>query len=484
MANLNFKLVLQAVDRITTPVRRIGSSIAAVTSRVSRLGSAGREAGRGVDQMTGRATIAARVADRLASSYHRVSTSLVQMAVVARGRASHALGILGRTAGRTAAGLAVKGAVAISGAWAAAMGALSFGSINTSAEFEGYLTRLKTIEGSLAKAQTSLAWVKKFGKETPYEVADVLDAFIKMRSYGIDPTDGALRSLGDTASGMGKDIMDAVEMLADAQTGEFERLKEFGVKAAVQGNKVSFAYTQNGKDMVKTTDKSAASIRRTLLGIFDAKFKGGMAEMATTWQGMLSNMADWWADFKLRIGAAGVFDLAKGKLKGLLDWLNKAADDGRMQAWAQKIADSIKPVIEYLDHFARSVDWVAVARGVAATAGVFVRLAEAVGKLAEAFERLGRARDNYGRWLDKHGLDFLEDPELLKRVRAEDAAKAAPKLRAPGAPALNGSPWRAGLNGTITLKVDQQGQVRGASSMFDSPGIQTRTERGVFGGGF
>jgi hypothetical protein len=38
---------------------------------------------------------------------------------------------------------------------------------------------------------------------------------------------------------MGKDMMQMIEAVADASTGEFERLKEFGIKASKQGDQVA-----------------------------------------------------------------------------------------------------------------------------------------------------------------------------------------------------------------------------------------------------
>ena len=48
---------------------------------------------------------------------------------------------------------------------------------------------------------------------------------------------------GDTASAMGKSLDDMVEAVADAATGEFERLKEFGIRASKNGDRVSFTRT-------------------------------------------------------------------------------------------------------------------------------------------------------------------------------------------------------------------------------------------------
>ena len=113
--------------------------------------------------------------------------------------------------------------------FSAAVGAAGF-IIKTGASFEQLRIQLKTLTGSSEKAEKAFAWVSHFAKTTPYELENVATAFSRLKAYGMDATK-FLPVLGDTASAMGKDIMQAVEMFADAATGEFERLKEFGIRA-------------------------------------------------------------------------------------------------------------------------------------------------------------------------------------------------------------------------------------------------------------
>jgi len=114
--------------------------------------------------------------------------------------------------------------------------------IDTAAQFEDFTSVLKTLEGSSIKAKSSMNWVSDFAAKTPYELAEVTEAFVKLKSYGMEPMNGLLRTLGDTSSAMGKPLEMAVEAIADAVTGENERLKEFGIRAQVHGNKIRYEY--------------------------------------------------------------------------------------------------------------------------------------------------------------------------------------------------------------------------------------------------
>ena len=84
-----------------------------------------------------------------------------------------------------------------------------------------------------------------------------------MKSLGLVPTESALKSFGNTSAAMGKDLTQMIEAVADATTGEFERLKEFGIKAKQNGDEVSLTF----QGVTTTIGNNAQEITRYLLGI-------------------------------------------------------------------------------------------------------------------------------------------------------------------------------------------------------------------------
>ncbi|AGC35713.1 putative tail protein [Rhizobium phage RHEph06] len=233
------------------------------------------------------------------------------------------------------------GTVAVAGAaiTTAAFAALGKSVIETSAQFEGYGATLETIEGSADKAKKSLAWITEFAKTTPYDVAGVTEAFVKLKAYGLDPMDGSLVALGDAASGMGKTLNQAVEAMADAVTGENERLKEFGITTKVAGDQITYTWRQNGKEMSKTLKKNGVEIAKFLRDNFEGRFAGAMIRQSKTWNGMISNLGDTWTGFQRMIGDAGFFEAVKGQLGRLMDYLGQLQADGTMQKWAKRFSD-------------------------------------------------------------------------------------------------------------------------------------------------
>jgi hypothetical protein len=147
---------------------------------------------------------------------------------------------------------------------------------------------LETMTGSMENANLAFAALSEFATTTPFTVDQSVQAFIKMKSLGLEPTEAALTSFGNTASAMGKEMNDMIEAVADAATGEFERLKEFGIKAASQGDEVAFTFNK----VTTTVGKNAEEITAYLESIGNTKFAGAMEKQMERLPGKLSNLRD------------------------------------------------------------------------------------------------------------------------------------------------------------------------------------------------
>lgn len=231
---------------------------------------------------------------------------------------------------------------------AGAVGGVLFGVaksvMDTAGQFERFQTILTTLEGSEEKAKKSMAWISDFAAKTPYEMSEVTDSFVKLKAYGLDPIkDNLLKDLGDTAAAMGKPVMQVVEAIGDAITGENERLKELGIKASKKGNTITYAYSdKDGKQhLAKVDANNREQIQKTLQTIWNSKYGGAMDKLSTTWEGMISNLSDQWARFKLMVADAGVFDFLKDKLQGVLDKINQLAESGRLKEIAENIGQKL-----------------------------------------------------------------------------------------------------------------------------------------------
>lgn len=169
-------------------------------------------------------------------------------------------------------------------------------------EFDVINSSLITVTGSSARAAKEFAWIKTFAATTPYSLNEVTNAFIKMKSLGMDASEKALRSYGNTASAMGKGLNQMIEAVADAATGEFERLKEFGIRAKKDGDQVALTF----RGVTTSVGNNAAEISEYLQRIGNVDFASAMDERARTLDGAISNLADSWNSLVLSVSQGGI----------------------------------------------------------------------------------------------------------------------------------------------------------------------------------
>lgn len=200
-------------------------------------------------------------------------------------------------------GGSLKTVAASAGGLAASLGlGISVGKlVQVQREFDVLNSSLKTVTGSSAAAEREMAWLKQFAKETPFGLAQATQGFVKMKALGLDPTRGALTSFGNTASAMGKDLNQMIEAVADASTGEFERLKEFGIKSKKEGDSVSFTF----QGVTTKIKNNAEEITRYLESLGNNQFAGAMAERAKTLDGAIASLGDTWDELFRTVSSQG-----------------------------------------------------------------------------------------------------------------------------------------------------------------------------------
>jgi len=195
--------------------------------------------------------------------------------------------------------------------------------ISVTGEFQRLSAVLTNTLGSQSMAQRALSDIKAFAAETPFSVSELTASFVKLANQGFTPTTEELRKLGDLASSTGKGFDMLTEAIIDAQVGEFERLKEFGIRATKEGDKVSFSF----KGVKTQTDFTNESIRAYILSLGDLQgVSGSMAAISETLEGKISNLGDSYESFLNTIGSGnnGVISNAIGLLSDLIKGLETA----------------------------------------------------------------------------------------------------------------------------------------------------------------
>ena len=180
------------------------------------------------------------------------------------------------------------GAIAAIGVGAAIKGLIS-NAITVRTEFSKYEAVLTNTLGSQKAMNESFAMLKEFAATTPFQLTEVTDAYVKLVNQGFKPTQKEMILLGDLASSQGKSFNQLAEAVLDAQNGENERLKEFGIKAKKEGDVIKYTF----KGVTTEVDNNADAIRNYVLSLGGLQgVAGGMAAISKTIGGAISNAGD------------------------------------------------------------------------------------------------------------------------------------------------------------------------------------------------
>jgi uncharacterized protein (DUF305 family) len=201
---------------------------------------------------------------------------------------------------------------------------VSFGQgiIAATSEFQKFEAVLSNTLGSSSAAQLALSQIQEFAATTPFQINELTGAFVKLANQGFTPNITQMRLLGDLASSTGKSFDQLAEAILDAQTGEFERLKEFGVRAAVAGDQVTFTF----KGIKTQVDNTSEAIRGYVLSLGAAEgVSGSMEKISGTLGGRISNVQDSFTQLQTTIGSinSGALFTFVGLLQKALSYFNE-----------------------------------------------------------------------------------------------------------------------------------------------------------------
>lgn len=208
---------------------------------------------------------------------------------------------------------------------------LGGGVLQAGMDYERLQAALSTAVGGDKAAMAAYKEIETFARKTPYDLNQVAEAFIKLKNMGLNPSQAALTSYGNTAGAMGKPLSQMIEAVADATTMEFERLKEFGIKSKQSKDTVAFTF----RGVTTVVKKNAADIEKFLMKIGNTTFAGGMDKQAATIGGIMSTMSDNFQALGRSIWTGGVGPQAKELIK----WISTTTE--QILPWVDKYLPSL-----------------------------------------------------------------------------------------------------------------------------------------------
>lgn len=270
--------------------------------------------------------------------------------------------------------------------------------IEVTSAFEKYDAVLTNAFGSARAASEAQDLLIKKAQALPVSLNELTASYVKLVNRGLIPTSRNITQLSDLASSQGKSFDQLTEAILDAQTGEFERLKEFGVIAKQSGDKVALTF----KGITSTVPKSSQAISDYVLSLGSLKgVAGTSAIQMNTLAGRISNLGDKFDMFLLKVGKMGGGVMGKGidAVSALLDRVGNGLDV--LSANGDKIKEIFAPLEPLLASITRL--WNRFADSIGVSSGGVSMLEKALSGLSwyidtlqPYFDGLSKAFDNLG----------------------------------------------------------------------------------------
>ena len=74
---------------------------------------------------------------------------------------------------------------------------------STGDQFERLAIQMEQVMGSVAGGREATAWVKEFTQNTPLQLEQTTETFVRLKSFGIDPLNGSMQAIVDQAEKLG-----------------------------------------------------------------------------------------------------------------------------------------------------------------------------------------------------------------------------------------------------------------------------------------
>lgn len=325
--------------------------------------------------------------------------------------------------------------------------------LSVNREFQSLKASLITFTGSVENADGAFRILRDFAKSTPFSLAEVVSSFNILVAQGIRPTEKQLTSFADIAGGTSKSMEQFAEAVADATVGEFERLKEFGIRASKEGNQLTLSIG----NFTKTINNDSDSILAALAEIGDLQFAGGAARQAATLGGAITNLRDNVDEFLFSIGEQGFAGELSKAIRIMSDMIS--GNEDMAKSISQKMTTALYAAVAAVRFLVDNLDTLLLALKTAFALAVIRRIIST-----------GKAIIDFGRAVVKSQIAIAAFTTLMKISKGNLLALG---LASAGA-ALIYDEFSESINGVIESLGENISLGRLEATVLDALGLSAR----------
>lgn len=205
-------------------------------------------------------------------------------------------------------------------------GAFLTGVANVTKGNEKIIASFNAITDDSVQARIAFEEFNRLSRNMTQSFDEITQSVLTLGKTGINPTTDMISGLGAIADGTGKSLMAVTESVSNAILGELGGLKQLGIVAVKEGNKLRVTF----KDNSQLIENNAESIKGYIQGIAKSDFAGLTNQQMNGLTGAFKRIGDAWSDLLFSFGDSGLGDaikegvlLAVDLLDGLSEFINE-----------------------------------------------------------------------------------------------------------------------------------------------------------------
>lgn len=226
-------------------------------------------------------------------------------------------------------------------------------------KFEKLDIQLASVMGSIQAGEQASAWIKDFAKNTPLQLDQVTDTFVRLKNFGLDPMDGVMQAIIDQSEklGGGYERVQGIS-LALGQAWAKQKLQGEEILQLIERGVPVWELLENvtGKNTAELQKLSSAGllgrdVMKQLIDEIGRSAEGQAQKGMSTLTGLISNARDNLDQFYNLIANSGALDFLKGQLQTINNTFAEMAKNGELQKLAKSISDSIVSAAQAVKSF-------------------------------------------------------------------------------------------------------------------------------------
>ncbi|MBP7647532.1 MAG: tape measure protein [Comamonas sp.] len=235
--------------------------------------------------------------------------------------------------------------------------------VETGSQFQNLEVRLENLLGGTAAATEAMTMLKELAASTPFDVAGLSEAYVKLTSFGLKPSEAQMRSLADITANLGGGT--------EALSGVTLALGQAWTKTKLQGEEI-LQLAERGVPvwdaLARATGRTVPELQRMseagqlgrdviakLIDELGRMNAGASDKLMQTYAGAVANAKDALAEFFDMVAKAGVLDWLTDKIRSLLDEFDRMKQSGELEQKAKDIADAFLQIATMVDTTARAL---------------------------------------------------------------------------------------------------------------------------------